>query len=136
MPTNTPEAFVPDLMRASKQFELDPRLIESMMSTESSFNPMARSGANARGLMQLMPATAKMYGVTDPHDPQQNIMAGSAYLRSLLNRFQNLEQALAAYNAGPTAVRRAKGVPAIPETQNYVKKVMQGETYDAKPYRK
>jgi soluble lytic murein transglycosylase-like protein len=85
---------------------------------------MALSIKGAMGLMQLMPATALAYGVTNAFDPVQNIRAGVAYLRSLLQRYSNNEElALAAYNAGPTAVAKYDGVPPYRETRNYVKKI-------------
>ena len=99
-------------------------LVRAVIQAESAFNPMARSIKGAMGLMQLMPATALAYGVTDAYDPAQNIRAGVAYLRSLLERYsQNEELALAAYNAGPTAVEKYQAVPPYRETRDYVKKI-------------
>jgi len=87
---------------------------------------MARSVKGAMGLMQLMPATAVAYGVTNAYDPAENIRAGVAYLRGLLDRYsQNEELALAAYNAGPTAVEKYGAVPPYKETKNYVAKIQQ-----------
>jgi soluble lytic murein transglycosylase-like protein len=99
-------------------------LVRALIQAESAFNPMARSIKGAMGLMQLMPATALAYGVTNAYDPAQNIRAGVAYLRSLLERYsQNEELALAAYNAGPTAVEKYQAVPPYRETRAYVKKI-------------
>ena len=98
--------------------------MRAVIQAESAFNPMARSIKGAMGLMQLMPATAIAYGVTNAYDPVQNIRAGVAYLRSLLERYsQNEELALAAYNAGPTAVAKYGAVPPYRETRNYVAKI-------------
>jgi hypothetical protein len=102
-----------------------PDLVHAVIHAESAFNPMARSIKGAMGLMQLMPATAIAYGVSNAYDPVQNIRAGVAYLRSLLERYsQNEELALAAYNAGPTAVKKyGDAVPPYRETRNYVAKI-------------
>ena len=97
---------------------------EAVIAVESDFDPKARSWAGATGLMQLMPATAAGLGVKDATDPVANVDGGARYLRQLLDRFdQDLTRALAAYHAGPGAVERAGGVPRIPATQRYVKKV-------------
>ena len=99
-------------------------LVRALIHAESAFNPTALSIKGAMGLMQLMPATALAYGVTNAYDPVQNIRAGVAYLRSLLQRYSNNEElALAAYNAGPTAVAKYDGVPPYRETRNYVAKI-------------
>jgi len=107
-------------------YRLDPALIAAVIEQESHFDRRAynpRSGA--RGLMQLTPSTARSLGVTDPANPRQSISAGCRYLRQLLSRFHgNLRLALAAYNAGPSAVDASKAIPAIPETRAYVTAVL------------
>ncbi len=114
-----------DIQHAARQFLVDARLIKAVIKTESCFNHKAVSRVGAKGLMQLMPKTASSLGVKEIFNPRQNILAGTAYLRKLLDRFkQNIELALAAYNAGPTAVERYSGVPPYQETQKYIKKVL------------
>jgi soluble lytic murein transglycosylase-like protein len=100
-------------------------LVRAVVQVESGFNPAARSPKGAMGLMQLMPATARSYGVTNAFDPSQNIRAGVAYLRQLLDRYQNNEElALAAYNAGPGAVdKHGESVPPYRETRDYVARI-------------
>lgn len=103
---------------------LSPRLVQAVVQVESSYNPRARSKKGAMGLMQLMPETARELGVRDPWDPSQNISGGTRYLRQQIDRFGDLTLALAAYNAGPTAVQRYRGVPPYAETERYVQKVL------------
>lgn len=104
---------------------VDANLIRALIRTESCFNSWAISSAGAQGLMQLMPATARELGATNPFEPEQNIGAGTRYIASMLKRFDNdLSLALAAYNAGPGAVSKHGGIPPYAETQAYVKKVM------------
>jgi soluble lytic murein transglycosylase-like protein len=102
-----------------------PALVRAVMQVESGFNPYARSPKGAMGLMQLMPATAKQYGVRNAFNPAENVRAGVAYLRGLLDRYENNEElALAAYNAGPGAVdRHGQTVPPYRETQSYVSQI-------------
>jgi hypothetical protein len=103
---------------------LSPDLIKAVAIVESALQPDAVSPKGAMGLMQLMPATAEQYGVDDPFDPDQSLRAGGALIRDLLDQFDgDLTLALAAYNAGPGAVRRFGGVPAYRETREYVRKV-------------
>ncbi|MBI4892068.1 MAG: lytic transglycosylase domain-containing protein [Acidobacteria bacterium] len=115
----------PIVERAAAANGLTPALLRAVVRQESSAMPCAVSPAGAMGLMQLMPATAVQLGVRDPFDPEQNITAGSAFLRQLLDRFQgNLPLALGAYNAGPARVEASGGIPPIPETQAYVSSIL------------
>ena len=100
-------------------------LVRAVVQVESAFNPFALSPKGAMGLMQLMPATARLYGVINPYNPVENVRAGVAYLRGLLDRYRdNEELALAAYNAGPGAVdKHGQSVPPYRETRNYVAKI-------------
>lgn len=119
------EKFDPLIRAVAHTYRISPALLHAVITTESYYNPHAKSRAGAVGLMQLMPETAKRYGVTNRRDPQQNINGGSRYLRDLLRLFNDTKLALAAYNAGENAVKRyGDKIPPYPETQNYVKKVM------------
>lgn len=112
---------------ASRQHSVPADLLWAMMEVESRFDPNAKSRKGAQGLMQLMPATARELQVSDPFDPLQSIDGGARYLRILLTRFRGREDlAVAAYNAGPGAVERHRGVPPYPETRAYVRKVLKG----------
>jgi soluble lytic murein transglycosylase-like protein len=109
----------------ANRHDLSPDFVRAVIQAESAFNPYARSPKGAMGLMQLMPATARRFGVIDPFNPAENIRAGVSYLRQLLERYDQDEQlALAAYNAGPAAVDKyGSKVPPYKETQNYVLKI-------------
>jgi soluble lytic murein transglycosylase-like protein len=107
------------------RYNIDPHLIRAVIRTESAFDPRAISRKGAKGLMQLMPGTARQLKVANPFDPEQNIAGGTRYLRSLLDTFrQDVRLALAAYNAGPTIVKKQQTVPQYPETLQYVKRVL------------
>ena len=117
--------FSDTISKAASTYNVPEKLIAAIMKQESNFNPNAVSTAGASGLMQLMPSTARFLGINDPFNPEQNIMGGTKYLRQMLNQFDNnIEIALAAYNAGPGNVKKYNGIPPFEETTNYVKKVM------------
>jgi soluble lytic murein transglycosylase-like protein len=111
--------------REATRHKMDAKLVQAVVEAESAYSPCAVSPVGAMGLMQLMPSTAESLQVTDPYDPSQNITAGTQYLKQMLERYGgDIAKALAAYNAGPARVDAAGGVPAIPETQEYVRKIM------------
>ncbi len=118
--------FVPMIKRVAKKAKLSPELLHAVVQAESAYNPKAKSSAGAMGLMQLMPGTASRYGVANAWDPSQNLEGGARYLRDLLDMFKNnLRLALAAYNAGENAViKYGNRIPPYPETQKYVRKVI------------
>ena len=118
------DAYDQIIAQAASTYGVDKGLVKAVIHTESGFNPRARSGPGAKGLMQLMPATAKRFNVDDVFDPAQNIRGGTEYLSFLLKRFNNLELALAGYNAGEGNVDKYKGVPPFAETQDYVRRVI------------
>jgi len=122
--------------RVSLKHDMDPALIKAVVHTESYFNPNATSRVGASGLMQLMPKTAELYGVYDLYSPLKNLDAGVRHLRYLLRRYKNrLSVALAAYNAGETAVRYYNGIPPYRETRRYIKKVIQYQSYYKNEYK-
>lgn len=120
------------IYRAGDRQGIDPRFIHAVIKQESRYNPKAVSGVGAQGLMQMMPATAKRFGLKDPFDAAANVEAGTKYLKFLLKRFNgDVSLALAGYNAGEGSVDKYNGVPPYGETQNYVKKISAtyGKTY-------
>ena len=122
LPADVP--YGAEITAAAKKHGIDPALLAGLVKQESGFNPSAGSPAGARGLTQLMPATAAGLGVTNVLDPAQNLDGGAKYLRQQLDAFGgDVTRALAAYNAGPGAVQRYGGVPPYAETQNYVRAV-------------
>ena len=120
--TNTLDSI---FKKAASTYGISEKILKAVAKTESDFQVTAVSKAGAMGIMQLMPATAKELGVSDPFNPEQNIMGGAKLLASNLKEFGgDLKLALAAYNAGSGAVRKYDGIPPYEETQNYVKKIM------------
>jgi hypothetical protein len=124
--TRSGRVYDPQVREAASRYELPAALIKAVMAAESAFNPLAVSPRGALGLMQLMPQTARELRVSDAFDPAQNIDGGARYLRMLWTQYDgDLTRTLAAYNAGPEAVRRAGGrVPPIAETEDYVRRVL------------
>ena len=116
--------YDPLIDHVSQLHAVPPALIKAVIAAESAFNPKAVSRAGAQGLMQLMPATASSLGVLDPFAAEENVDAGTEYLRRLMDRYGSLPWALAAYNAGPSAVDRYGGIPPYRETQAYVERVL------------
>lgn len=108
----------------AQQNNLDPEMVRAVIQQESGGDPTSESAAGAQGLMQLMPTTAAGFGVRDSFNPEQNIRAGTRYLAGLMREFGgDLDKTLAAYNAGPAAVKKAGGIPPFPETQQYVRRI-------------
>lgn len=124
-PRRDPEGLDPIIARASRRYGVDAGLIKAVIKAESNFNPQAVSHAGAQGLMQLMPATARSLGVSNSFDPEQNVMAGTRFLRDMLQRYNgNIDSALAAYNWGPGNVdKRPDHLPR--ETRDYLSRVKQ-----------
>lgn len=125
-PIGKKSRFVELINQAASKYQVDPRLVHAVIQTESAYNAAAISSAGAVGLMQLMPDTARRYGVTDRRDPDQNVNGGTRYLKDLIQMFNpNLDLAVAAYNAGENAVIKYNyTIPPYPETRNYVKQVL------------
>ena len=116
--------LAPLVDKIAKQHGVDARLVTAVIWVESSGDPRARSRKGARGLMQLMPQTARELGVKKIYDPAQNVDGGVRYLKRLMTQYGDLPLALAAYNAGPTAVDRYRGIPPYAETERYVTKIL------------
>ncbi len=132
LPAGTP--YAAEITAAAKANGVDPALLAGLVKQESGFKPDAGSHAGARGLTQLMPATAAGLGVTNVLDPVQNLNGGAKYLKQQLDAFKgDTALALAAYNAGPGAVQRFGGIPPYSETQNYVRIVQQNAASFATP---
>lgn len=130
--TPVPEALAGLIDDQASAQNLDPDLLKAVIRNESGFNPKAVSGVGAQGLMQLMPGTARGLGVTDSFDPAQNVAGGAKYLKGLVDKYHSLPKAIAAYNAGPSAVDKYGGVPPYAETRTYVKRVLQSyQAYQA-----
>jgi len=123
---HTDRLFDPIIFQAANRYDVEPALVKAIIMAESGYNSKAVSDKGARGLMQLMPATAEMLGVEDYYHPEDNINAGVKYFKQLLNQFDNdVELALAAYNAGCGRVKEYQGVPPYKATQEYIKKVFE-----------
>ena len=123
--SGTRNAYDSYIRDSAQRHGVDPALMKAMMHTESAFNPNARSPVGAQGLMQLMPATARRFKVSNPWNPADNIEGSAKYIAWLMRRFDNrIEYAVAGYNAGEGNVDKYGGIPPFKETQNYVKKVM------------
>ncbi|TGM32023.1 lytic transglycosylase domain-containing protein [Leptospira biflexa] len=118
-----PDKLLESIESIAEAQGLDPNLVKAMVKAESDFKPRAVSPKGAMGLMQLMPETADSLGVKDPFDPEENVAGGVKFLKGLLKEFKDPEKAIAAYNAGPGAVKRYNGIPPYEETKQYVSKV-------------
>jgi soluble lytic murein transglycosylase-like protein len=132
------QAIESEIESAASRHNLDPNLVRAVIRAESNYRHDAVSNAGAMGLMQLMPGTAASLGVTDPFNIHQNIEGGTSYLRRMMDMFdQDVDLALAAYNAGSGAVRRHGGIPPFKETQNHVPRVRQFfEEYTLQQYQR
>lgn len=130
---NKKSVYDPIIERYARHYDVDPVLIRAVIQVESNFNPNCVSHKGARGLMQLIPATARRYGVKRIHDPEENIRGGVRYLADLLFMFRNdLPRVLAAYNAGENAVLRHGGIPPYAETETYVRRAL--TVFHGRPY--
>ena len=112
------------ILKASLRHDVDFSLLKSIIKVESNFDCYAVSQKGAKGLMQIMPQNFSFLNIRNPFDPEENIMGGTLYFKQMLEKFNKIELALAAYNAGPTTVDKYNGIPPISETKGYVKKVM------------
>jgi len=118
--------FHPIIMKVSRHYQVDPALVKAIILAESEYNPNAISRKGAKGLMQLMPRTARSLGVEDIFDPEHNIKGGVRHFKGLLNKFEgDVRLALAAYNAGSRKVRQYKGIPPFKATKRYIKRVVE-----------
>lgn len=124
LPSFVPPRFAPMLAKAAQRWNISAALLAAQIYAESGFNPFATSGAGAQGIAQFMPGTAASYGLSNPFDAEQAIDAQAHLMRDLLRRFGSVPLALAAYNAGPAPVAACGCVPAIPETQGYVARIL------------
>jgi soluble lytic murein transglycosylase-like protein len=120
----TTDQFDPFIREAATKSQIDPLLVRAVIKVESNFNPKAVSRKGARGLMQIMPDTARQLSLNDPFSPKKNITAGTKYLKQQLDSFDDIRLGLAAYNAGAGRVTSQGMIASIPETQAYVDKVM------------
>lgn len=117
--------YNPYIDKYARQYRIDKNLIKAVITAESCFKVKALSNKGAQGLMQLIPATAKRFGVKDSYKPKQNIRGGTSYLRFLMDHFKgDLKKVIASYNAGESAVEKYKGIPPFKETKQYVKNVL------------
>ncbi|MGE5246358.1 MAG: lytic transglycosylase domain-containing protein [Betaproteobacteria bacterium] len=123
-PLLPPPEYARIVTRVAREEGVDARLVNALIQVESGYQPRARSPKGAMGLMQLMPETAQQYAVTNPYEPAQNITAGIRHLKTLLGRFPTVALALAAYNAGESAVVRYGGIPPYGETRSYVARIL------------
>lgn len=121
-PLQVDPRYDPVIQRVASEKGVDPALVRAVIQVESGYQPRARSSKGAVGLMQIMPATGRQYGITNLYDPNANIRAGVTHLRRLLDKFP-LALALAAYNAGEATVERFAGIPPFPETEGYVSRI-------------
>ena len=134
--THRETLFYPIIFEAAYRYEVDPAMVKAIILAESSYNVRAVSNKGAGGLMQLMPITAREMGVKNVFNPQQNIHAGTAYFKKLLDRYNgNVKLALAAYNAGSGKVKQYKGVPPFKATRTYIEKVLQYHRIYSQRYR-
>jgi soluble lytic murein transglycosylase-like protein len=124
LPSFVPGPLEAVISRAAQRWNVSGALLAAQLYAESNFNPFAESGAGAKGIAQFMPGTARAYGLSNPFDPAASIDAQAHLMRDLLRRFAAVPLALAAYNAGPVPVAACGCVPAIPETQAYVAKIL------------
>ena len=124
LPDFVPASLQPVISTAAQRWNVSGALLAAQLYAESNFNPFAESGAGAQGIAQFTPGTAQAYGLADPFDPAQSVDAQAHLMRDLLRRFASVPLALAAYNAGPAPVAACGCIPAIPETQAYVAKIL------------